>query len=147
MPGIFFNKTLLATQSTATQTLVDATGMSFILGASAKAFINFFLMFTVGATGGFRFRFDASAAVSAYNLGWMAIDGVTGTANVESAVIAVEADITNAWAVAGSFIFTGSLYVSNSTAANTIKLQFAQNATDATAIQLIAGSNMAITIL
>lgn len=132
---------------TASTALVDVTGMSFPIAANQEVEVDVWLPFSVGAAGGFKWRFDIDQAPSIYNLGWNAIDGVTGTANVEAAVITAEADIANAWAVAGSFNFFAKLYVKNGATAGTIKLQMAQNSSDATPLTLLAGAVMNVTVV
>ncbi len=147
MLGIRQVLALAADQVAASNALADATGMSFSLGANAKAKIDFWLPFVVGATGGYKFRFDYSGVAAKYNLGYTVIDGVTATANVESAVIVAKADISSAWAVAGNFNFYGSLYIVGAATPGTVKLQIAQNSTDALTLTLLAGAYMDVAIL
>ena len=144
--GIVQRQNLLAAQSVAASTaLVDVTDFTVPVVAGATYRFYLHVPFTLGATGGFKFRLEIPAATNYVN-SQVVLDGVTALPGaVECAVITAEADFANALAVAGNHIMTmeGELIPS---AAGVMKLQFACNSA-ANAIALIRGAYFEVTTL
>lgn len=116
--------------------LNDVTGFSHLLGAGKQLRWRVRGVFTLGATGGFRFRANSSAAPTAYNAEFTVVDETTPATftDVQSAA----ADFTNASAVAGNYMIEANGYII-ANAATTFSFQFAQNNSTANAITLLRG--------
>lgn len=147
-PGILIKQRLAATQTvTASTTLVDLAGFTFPIKNGQKIHYRIKAPFTVGATGGFKFRLDGPAAPSNYNNIQEVNDGVTATPGAQIvSVITALADFANAFAsVAGnhSLAMEGDFVAS---ADGNVKLQFACNSA-AGAISVLQGAYLEITIL
>lgn len=144
--GIVQRQNLLVTQSVAASVaLVDVVGFSVpvVAGATYRFYLN--VPFTVGATGGFKFRLEVPAVTNYVNVQEV-IDGVTASPGaILCDVITAEADFANALAVAGNHIMRmeGELIPS---AAGDMKLQFACNSA-ANAIDLLAGAYFEVVTL
>lgn len=80
--------------------LVDLTGFTFNLQAAGELKWHIRGVFTLGATGGFRFRANSTVAPTAYNAEFEVVDETT-PATFNDAQSAA-ADFTNASAVAGN---------------------------------------------
>lgn len=119
--------------------LNDVTGFTFDLAAAKQLWWRVRGVFTLGATGGFRFRANSSAAPTAYNAEFAVID-VTTPATFFAAQSAA-ADFTNASAVASNYSLNASGYII-ANAATTFSFQFAQNNSTANAITLLRGMTM-----
>lgn len=142
--GIVQRQNLLEAQQVAASTaLVDVTDFTVpvVAGATYRFYIH--VPFTVGASGGFKFRLEIPAVTNYVN-SQMAWDG-TGNVLFDAAVITAEADFANAAAVAANHVMTmqGELIPS---AAGVMKLQFACNSA-ANAIDLIRGAYFEVTTL
>lgn len=137
--GIVQRQNLLVTQQVAASvTLVDVTDFTVPVVAGGQYQFYLHLPYTVGATGGFKFRLEIPA-VTRYVNSQIAIDAVTSPAVFfDVAVITAEADFANAAAVAGNHLVTMQGEVVPS-AAGTMKLQMACNSA-ANAIDLLAGA-------
>lgn len=116
--------------------LNDVTGFSQLLGAGKQLSWRVRGVFTLGATGGFRFRANSSAAPTAYNAEFTVIDETTPATFTDAQSAA--ADFTNASAVAGNYILSAQGYIIAS-AATTFSFQFAQNNSTGNAITLLRG--------
>jgi len=141
---------LAASQTVAASvTLVDATGITYpITAAAIGQKIHFKIKggFTLGATGGFKFRVDGPALPTNYQNNQVVTDGVTAApGSVIANCIVALTDFANAMAVAGNHILEmeGDFVPS---AAGDLKLQFACNSA-ANAIILLQGLTMEITIV
>lgn len=133
---------LAANQATNTNiVLADVTGFTFALEAAKQLWWRVRGVFTLGATGGFRFRANSSAAPTAYNAEF-AIQDVTTPASFYAAQSAA-ADFTNASAVASNYSLLASGYIL-ANAATTFSIQFAQNNSTANNITLLRGMTMEI---
>jgi hypothetical protein len=130
-----------ATQAVAASTtLVAVTGLTVPVAANQTVCIDYFIPFSVGATGGFRFNVGVPAAGAAYLAAFEAIDGVTASPGAQVAVvITAAADFANAWAVAGNHFVKASVTIVNGANAGNITLQFACN-TAANAITILNGA-------
>lgn len=117
----------------------DITGFTFNLQAAGR--LRWFIrgVFTLGATGGFRFVANSTVAPTTYNAEWLAFDETT-PATFRDAQIA-QADFTNASAVAGNYILQGFGEIT-AAAATVFSLQFAQNNSTANNITLRAGMTL-----
>lgn len=146
--GIVQRQNLEAAQTvTASVALVDVTGFTVPVVAGGVYHFRIKGLFTVGATGGFKFRLDGPAAPTSYQNIQTVIDGVTASPGAQICdPITALADFANAFAsVAGdhSFEMEGQFIPS---IAGTLKLQFACNSA-AGAITLARGMYFEITTL
>lgn len=116
--------------------LGDITGFTFSLGAGRRLKWELRGIFSTGATGGFRFRCNSTAAPTTYNAEWRVVEETT-PATFNDAQIAA-ADFTNASAVASNYIIwaKGNIIAN---AATVVSMQFAQNNSTANDITLRAG--------
>lgn len=102
-------------------------------------------LFTLGATGGFRFLANAGAGVTAYNAQWTVEENTT-PATLRSNQTA-EAAFANASAVAATYALKAYGSVINGAAQQGFTLEFAQNTSDLLPITLKAGLFMKLFIL
>ena len=121
--------------------LNDITGFSKALAAGARISWELRGVFTTGATGGFRFAANNTSAPTTYNAEWQVVEETT-PATFQDAQI-VQADFTNASAVASNYILTARGCVL-ANAATTFSIQFAQNNSTANNITLRAGMTLSI---
>jgi len=132
----------------ASTVLADATGITYPISASAigqKIHFRIKGGFTLGATGGFKFRLDGPTSTN-YQNSQTVTDGITASpgAIIANCIVAL-ADFANALAVAGNhqLDMEGDFVPS---AAGNLKLQFACNSA-ANSIILLPGLVMEITIV
>lgn len=141
-PGIRTINVLAANQViTSNITLADITGFTYALPAGKQIKWEMRGIFTLGATGGFRFRANSTAAPTAYNTEWSIVDVTTPTRF--DAAQSAAADFANASAVAGNYRIWGSGYIL-ANAATTFSLQIAQNTSDVLSETLLRGATMEI---
>ncbi len=135
---------LAADQQVAASTvLVTAAGLSFAVQAGRIYHVDFSAIFTIGATGGFKFELNAPAAPTSYTGFLTVFDTVTpGYYPFELTAIGAAA---NALAVAGTHSVFGSFDVVPSVA-GTIALQFACNSA-ANGITLKQGAALSVVTL
>lgn len=126
----FFRKS--ATQTvTNSDALVNVTDLAAIpIGASQKAKFRWWVPFSLGATGGFRFFILTPGAPTSVTASFEVIDCTTAN-TLFAAVQTAMAAFTNASAVAGNYIGKIELDIDNVTA-GTVSLQYAQNNAQAT---------------
>lgn len=94
-------------------------------------------LFTLGATGGFRFLANGPAAPTTFNASYYIVDLTTPTRFDFGQ--AAEAAVANASAVASTYkLFAYGTVVAN--AAGTFAFQFAQNTSDVLPITILAGA-------
>lgn len=118
---------------------VDVTGMTFNLGAGRRLAWFFTGIFTLGATGGFRFLAHSTQAPTAYNANFN-VQQATTPASFGLAQFA-EAAFANASAVAATYqINAQGLIIAN--AATVFSFQFAQNTSDVLSITMKAGATL-----
>jgi len=142
--GIQTINVLAANQAVASSiVLVDMTGFTYALPAGKQLKWEMRGVFTLGATGGFRFRANSSAAPTAYNAEWAIVDVTTPTRF--DAAQSAAADFANASAVASNYRIWGKGYIL-ANAATTFSLQIAQNTSDVLPITLLRGATMQIHI-
>lgn len=115
----------------------------FEVALSAGQRINWEVMalFTLGATGGFRFLANGPAAPTTFNASFRIVDLTTGApaGTLYNFGQAAEAAVANASAVAGTYqLFAYGTVVAN--AAGTFAFQFAQNTSDVLPITMLAGA-------
>lgn len=104
-------------------------------------------LFTLGATGGFRFVANGPAAPTTYNALFDVVDLATATpaaAGRFSGGIIAEADFANASAVATTYQLKARGSFLNGANAGTFAFQFAQNTSDVLPITLLAGATFAV---
>lgn len=138
-PGLFtVNRVAVAQAVTSSTTLVDVTNFSLPIAVNAKLHIDYSVFFSIGATGGYKFQWLVPAGGASFLHGYEVYDGAT-PAFVTAAVQSASASFANALAVAGSHILRGSLDIVNGAAAGNVKLQMAQNSSNATPITALVG--------
>lgn len=145
-PGMrIINRLAADQQVVSSATPVDVTGFTLPLLAGMCIEWEVQGIFTLGATGGFRFLAHSTAAPTTYNFEAWVRDLVTPTTfTPATGGVLVEAAFANASAVAGNyFIRASGLIVAN--AATTFSFQFAQNTVDVLPIIMRAGARMKIT--
>lgn len=142
-PGIrIFDVQLLSQTVAASTVLVNATNLTTPIAANQKLRVRMWVPFTLGATGGFKFRLNPTQAPTAYLASLQAVDGVTALPGAEIAVVqAAAADFANAFAVAGSHYLLVEATILNGATAGAITLQFACNSA-ANSIILLPGSTI-----
>jgi len=150
--GVFRNFQLAALVSKVNSTLLDVPGFTTPIAAGQKMKFRFYLPINLlGAAGGAKFRVDVPAAPSVFIQTSILIDQVTATPVFfplgAAGTIAAPADVGATLTVVGRHIaiIEGSLV--NGVTAGNLKLQFAQNVTNATASELSAGAWMETWIL
>lgn len=132
---------LTTTQSVTSSTvLVDATGMTIAVAANQKVHIRCMFYFTVGAAGGVKAQIIVPAGGTAFSNAVFLVNTVAPA--VVSAMQTSSAAFADALANAGSHYLIMEVDVINGATAGNIKLQFAQNSSNGTACQLLAGSFM-----
>ncbi len=140
-----FFKTAAAQPVAASTVLVAVTGLTVPIAAGQTACIDFFLPFSVGATGGFKFNLAVPAGGAAYLAAFEAIDGVTASPGAQVAsVITAAADFANAWAVAGNHMVKCSATIVNGATAGNVTMSFACNSA-ANAITILSGAYADVT--
>ncbi len=137
----------LATDQLVTSSIVpvDVTGFSFAIPAGRSIMWQVRAIFTLGATGGFRFLAHNTSAPTEYNFACNIRDLTTpATFSGTSAGALTEAAFANASAVASNYQMEASGLVT-ANAATTFSFQFAQNTSDVLSITMQAGATMEIT--
>lgn len=113
---------------------------SFVVNAGKTLYWEFEGIFSLGATGGFRFLPHCSSAPTKYNFECTVRDLTTpGTLTPASAGVLTETAFANASAVAGNYQIqaSGSIIANAQT---TFSFQFAQNTSDVLSITMKAGA-------
>lgn len=134
----------LATDQLVTSSIVpvDITGFSFALTAGKTLMWRVRAVFTLGATGGFRFLAHNTSAPTEYNFEATVRDLTTpATLSGTSAGALTEAAFANASAVASNYQLEASGLVT-ANLATTFSFQFAQNTSDVLSITMQAGATM-----
>ena len=136
--GLQTSNTLAIDQQVASSIVpVDITGFSFILGAGKKLYWAIAAIFTLGATGGFRFLAHNTSAPTLYNAAFN-VQQATTPASFGLAQFA-EAAFANASAVAATYQLYAQGFV-QANALTTFSFQFAQNTSDVLPITIKAGA-------
>lgn len=123
--------------------LVTATGMTIPIAANQELHARIKVYFSVGASGGCRFQVTVPAGVVSFNNA-ITLQNTVAPATVTAVQIA-SAAFTNALANAGNHFLEMEVHVVNGVNAGSVSLQFAQNTSDATPINLFRGSWMETT--
>lgn len=123
---------------------------AFEVAMAAGARINWAVeaLFTLGATGGFRFLANGPAAPTTFNAQFKIVDLTTGApaGTPFNFGQAAEAAVANASAVAGTYqLLAYGTVVAN--AAGTFAFQFAQNTSDVLPITILAGAIFRVNLL
>lgn len=112
----------------ASTTLVAATGLTVPVAANQTVCLVFFLPFSVGATGGFKFNLAVPANGTSYLASFEAVDCVTAAPGSQVGLtITAAADFANAWAVAGNHFAICKATIVNGATAGNITMQIACN--------------------
>lgn len=146
-PAIFQINTLAADQATTgagtvVPAIIGSAGagnspFSYNLPVGKRIYWELSGLFTLGATGGFRFVADNAGNESNYNAQFAVVDEVTPARFADNQT--VQAAFANASAVAGLYSINASGSVTNGTPGGVFSLQFAQNTADVLPITLKAG--------
>jgi hypothetical protein len=136
--GLQTTNVLVSDQQVASSVVpVDITGFSFLLGAAKRIYWNVAAIFTLGATGGFRFLAHSTQAPTTYNAAFN-VQQATTPSSFGLAQFA-EAAFANASAVAATYqLYAQGFLLAN--AATTFSFQFAQNTSDVLPIVIKAGA-------
>lgn len=121
---------------------VDITGFSFVVGPLKRIKWRFRCLFTLGATGGFRFLAHNSHAPTVYNAAFLAAEGTT-PANYQVAE-AAEAAFANAAAHAATYFCWAEGEIEQDATGGTFSIQFAQNSADALTATVLKGATLEI---
>jgi hypothetical protein len=144
IPGIrsaaYSNANQVVTNSAA---LVTQTGFTFDIGTNQAVGYQWYIPFSVGASGGVRLQVT-SPLLSTINNQVFLLDCVTPFI-YGSVVTAINTPYTNALAVAGTHFFRISGVVTSTVNAGTVSFQFAQNTADANSLTFLAGAFLQIT--
>lgn len=117
---------------------------SFNLNAGKSLIWELHGIFTLGATGGFRFLAHSSSTPTLYNFDCTIRDLVTpATLTPATGGVLTEAAFANASAVAGNYLIDAYGFV-KANAATVFSIQFAQNTSDVLSITLKAGMRFKI---
>ena len=126
---------------TSSITPVDITGFTFTINAGKRVYWELKGIFSLGATGGFRFLAHNTSAPTTYNATFQVVDETT-PATFQDAQL-VEAAFTNASAVASNYLLSGyGNIIANAT--TTFSIQFAQNNSTANPITMQAGATLSL---
>lgn len=120
---------------------VNATNLVTPIAASERRLIEINALFTLGATGGFRFNLAVPTGGVAYNVYFRVRDETTPADFTDIQTTA--ADFTNASAVASNYWLSIVAMIVNGTTAGNVQLLFAQNNSTANAITLLRGATIA----
>lgn len=149
--GIRNSFRLAATHTVAASTSLvilgaNTTGNSFSIALNALQRIHIRLqsLFTIGATGGFKFQWVVPANPGNYAAAFNVID-TTNAVNVPDTLVATAA-FANALAVAATHQLNTEIDYTNGSTAGTISFQFACNSA-ANSIAMIQGAWMDVTYL
>lgn len=118
------------------------TPFSYNLPIGKKIFWKLEGLFTLGATGGFRFLANNLGVESFYNAVYQIVETVTPTTYNANQV--AEAAFANAAAVAATYSIKAYGSVINNTPGGVFSLQFAQNTADVLPITLKAGMHFTL---
>jgi hypothetical protein len=128
-----------ADQVFADATLTDVSNFNVPIAANQKVRVRYWLIVSVGATGGVRAKVNVPAGGTSYLASFRLLN--TAASTVAGSVQTAAAAFTNALANAGSHILEIEIDVVNGATAGDIQLQVAQNTTDALTLTLKAGSS------
>lgn len=142
VPGIRFLNSLTATVAVTNSIALVTSGLSFPIAANQLVFVRWFVPFSLGATGGFRFQVVVPAAPTFFSGQFNVQDFTTPATFV--AFQTVSAAFTNASAVAANYSLIVNLVMKNGATAGTVDLQFAQNNATANPITLLVGGTQVI---
>jgi hypothetical protein len=116
------------------------TGFSFILGAGRKLYWALVGIFTLGATGGFRFLAHFTQTPSLYNATFNVRQDTTPS--VFGAAQSAEAAFANAAAVAATYQIHADGFILNGATSGTFSFQIAQNTSDPLSMTFLAGATL-----
>lgn len=125
---------------TSNVTPADMTGFSFVLGAGRRLAWILNAVFTLGATGGFRFLAHFTQTPTTYNAIFNA--GQATTPAVFQLAQSSEAVFANAAAVAATYQLNASGFILNGNTSGTFSFQVAQNTSDANTLTVLAGATL-----
>jgi hypothetical protein len=124
---------------TASVVPVDITALLVPISSLQTARIKWWVPFTLGATGGFRFIIASPAAPGTILASLRVEDCTTANTFFEDVQVAFAA-FTNASAVAGEYVAHVDLLYTNGANPGNMSLQFAQNNSQATNFTVLGGS-------
>lgn len=124
----------------ASSVALQTSTLSSPIGVGAKQHIRWWVPFSVGATGGFRYQIIVPAGGSYYLSGGILHNTGAGTTLVN--VITASAVFANALANAGNHLLELEAIIENGATAGTVDLQVAQNTVDVLALTILKGGFM-----
>lgn len=153
-PAIFQINTLVADQATTgagtvTPAIIGSAGVgnspfTYTLPALKRIYWELLGIFTLGATGGFRFLANAPGSPAFYVAEWQVFEETTPARFGD--IQLTEAAFTNASAVASNYSVKASGSVQAGVAGGTFTLEFAQNTADVLPITIKAGTTFKLWI-
>lgn len=141
------SKALLAASQPVVSSIVPVPipAFSFNIGVSKKAHVKYWIPFTLGATGGFRFLITAPAAPVAV-LGSLVVSSETTANTFFLSVQVALAAFANASAVASDYLLQGEFTIENGVNAGAVDLNFAQENSTANPITALRGAYAEVTL-
>jgi len=127
---------------TSNATPADITGFTFAVGSLKRIKFRFRCVFTLGASGGFRFVAHNTHAPAIYNAEFNVAEGTTPQ-DFNNAIFA-EAAFTNASAHAATYFAHIEGEIEQDATGGTFSIQFAQNTSDAATATIKAGATLEI---
>jgi hypothetical protein len=144
--GIISRALLAANQAVVSSIApVPVPAFSFNIGAGKKAHVKYWIPFSLGATGGFRFIISAPAAPTAV-LGSLVVSSETTANTFFLSVQVALAAFANASAVASDYLLQGEFTLENGVNAGAVDLNFAQENSTAAPITLLRGAYAEVTL-
>jgi hypothetical protein len=125
---------------TSNATPADITGFNFVLGAARKIYWALTGIFTLGATGGFRFLAHFTQSPTTYNATFNIRQETTPS--VFGLVQSAESVFANAAAVAATYQLHADGFILNGATSGTFSFQIAQNTVDANSLTMLAGATL-----
>lgn len=107
------------------------------IAANQRMKIRYWILFSVGATGGIRFQPVVPAGGTVFGASYKINNTVAPSQTIATAVSS--AVVTNALANAGTHWLELDVYVENGATAGTVDLQMAQNTVDVLTLTILAG--------
>jgi hypothetical protein len=144
MPGIRNSYTVAATVSFTSNVTLATVGLTSPIAAGQRQKFRCWVPVTVGAAGGVQAEVVVPAGGTIYEVTFKLFNTIAPS--LTTAIQSVAAAFGNALANAGSHWLEIEGVIINGATAGTVDVQFAQNSSNATALQVLRGGSMDVTI-
>jgi hypothetical protein len=134
---------VLSTLSYVSDTALSTVGLTSPIPAGARQKIRCWVPVTVGAAGGLQMQVILPAGVAYYEATIKLFNTIAPS--LTTAIQSTNTAFTNALANAGSHWMEIEIVVVNGATAGVVDVQFAQNSSNATALQVLRGASMDVT--